>query len=78
MDATSRDQESVTDTLRLSQCKDAIDYNLSIRENKEDLTNHDKIGLRISLIMFNYEKLYSITSASSVIPHTTTCFKKCR
>ena len=63
--ATNGDQESINDMLCILQCKGAIDDNLTLAKNKEDLTHHEGIDIRISHVISNYEKSYCISNSNN-------------
>ena len=54
------------------QCKGAIDENLTLAENEEDLTNHKDNDICISHVISHTENLYSISSVSLFSPLTMT------
>ena len=50
------------------QCKGAIDENLTLAENEEDLTNYKDNDTCISPVISHTENSYSISSASLAVP----------
>ena len=58
--------------LCILQCKITIVENFVLKENEEDLTNHEDIDIGISPVFSDSKNPYSISNTPLAVHHTTT------
>ena len=58
--------------LCILQCKITIVENFVLKENEEDLTNHEDIDIGISPVISDSKNPYSISNTPLAVHHTTT------
>ena len=70
--STNWDQELINGMLCILQRKISIVENFVLKENEEDLTNHEDIDTGISPVISDSKNPYSISSAPLAVHHLTT------